>query len=407
MLPAEVGRGYRRWVGPSALVDVAGARERVRLSHALELFLVHCAAQHARRTVRAYRDTNRSFLAFTGDLYADELRATHIEAWFAHLRGPHVDSKGRLRDPIGAGGFNAYLARLRPFITWMYLNDLVDRDYGKALRRMRRPFKVKLQLDREQIRALLEGARTPRDRALLALGFFTAMRKSELRTILVGDLDLDRGTVFFHVWKSDVEDVLPLSPELRAELDRWLVEYERRLRADLGRGLLPSDHLIPAYQPRRYAPGFTVVDGKPQRNFTFGAFNPARPAAKPSEVVTDGLRRLGLPTRGQGLHTLRRSAARLIFDALLETRRYDGALRVVQALLHHRSMQTTEEYIGLCTEAITRDEFLRSAVLLHLHDVDPASPQDGHRPTASASALRSVSAPSVGAQPQIIRHTTR
>lgn len=364
----SVARSYcaRASVGamePWVLKSIHG-RERVRLSWALERYLVHCGAQHARRTVDAYRTTNVALLAHMGDLYADELRPIHLDRWFAHLRGPHVDSKGRLREPIGAGGFNAYLSRVRPFLAWMYLNDLIDRDYGKTLRRMRRPHRVRLQLDKAQVSALLEDAATPRDRALIAVGFFTAMRQSELRTIRLGDLNLDAGTVFFHVWKSDLEDVLPMSPELRSELARWLSVYERNVRRDHRRGLLPSDYLIPSYLPRRYAPGLTVVDGQTRHNATYGALNPAQPAAKPSLVVKDGLRRLGLPDHGQGLHTLRRSAARQMFDALVETRRYDGALRVVQALLHHRALQTTEGYIGLSTEAITRDEYLRTAVLL-------------------------------------------
>ncbi|HEV7196063.1 MAG TPA: tyrosine-type recombinase/integrase [Pedococcus sp.] len=350
---------------PSALVPSIPARERVRLSEALERFVLHCEAQHARRTVYAYRITNVALLAHTGDLYADELRPVHLDRWFAHLRGPHVDSRGRRRGPIGAGGFNAYLSRVRPFLTWMYLNDLIDRDFGKTLHRMRRPHRVKLQLDAAQVRALLEDAATPRDRALIAVGFFTAMRRSELQAIRLRDVDLDRGTVFFRVWKSDTEDVLPLGPELRSELHRWLAEYERNVHRHHHRGLLPAHYLIPAYLPRRYAPGLTVVDGQAQRNVTFGALNPAKPAAHSYRVVKDGLRRLGLPDHHQGVHTLRRSAARQMFDTLVQTRRYDGALRVVQALLHHSTLATTEEYIGLTTEALTRDEFLRTAVLLH------------------------------------------
>ncbi|WP_270889257.1 tyrosine-type recombinase/integrase [Pedococcus sp. 5OH_020] len=229
---------------------------------------------------------------------------------------------------------------------------------------MRRPHRVKLQLDAGQVRALLEGAATPRDRALIAVGFFTAMRRSELQAIRLRDLDLEGGTVFFRVWKSDVEDVLPVSPELRCKLHLWLSEYERNVRRNHRRGLLPSDYLIPAYLPRRYAPGMSVVDGRQQRNVTFGALNPERPAAHSYRVVKDGLRRLGLPDHHEGLHALRRSAARQIFDALVGTRRYDGALRVVQALLHHSTLETTEQYIGLSTEALTRDEFLRTAILL-------------------------------------------
>jgi integrase len=80
------------------------------------------------------------------------------------------------------------------------------------------------------------------------------MRKSQLQAVRLRDLDLDRGAVFFRVWKSDTEDLLPLSPELRTKPHRGLTDYERKVRRHHHPGLRPSDYLIPAHSPRRYAP---------------------------------------------------------------------------------------------------------------------------------------------------------
>lgn len=58
------------------------------------------------------------------------------------------------------------------------------------------------------------------------------------------------------------------------------------------------------------------------------------------------------------MHTLRRSAARALFDRLA-TEGYDGALRLVQAMLHHAQSSTTEHYLGLTLDKKRRDDIIR------------------------------------------------
>lgn len=66
-----------------------------------------------------------------------------------------------------------------------------------------------------------------------------------------------------------------------------------------------------------------------------------------SLVIKDGLPVSIFPAQPRHIHILRRTAARQMFNALVETRCYDGALRVVQALLHHSTLESTERFIGM------------------------------------------------------------
>jgi len=75
-------------------------------------------------------------------------------------------------------------------------------------------------------------------------------------------------------------------------------------------------------------------------------------------VVQQALAALGLPTKHQGTHTIRRAAARHFFDSMSSDVGYDAALRTVSAMLHHKSSATTEQYLGLSSERKRRDDRL-------------------------------------------------
>ena len=51
-----------------------------------------------------------------------------------------------------------------------------------------------------------------------------------------------------------------------------------------------------------------------------------------------------------------------MFDELLE-RGYDGALRQVQAMLHHKSSTMTEHYLGIDLDVKRRNEALRGRAM--------------------------------------------
>jgi len=74
-------------------------------------------------------------------------------------------------------------------------------------------------------------------------------------------------------------------------------------------------------------------------------------------VVKRAMRRIGHEPHGSGMHTLRRSGARALFDRLRHEG-YDGALMRVSSMLGHADTKTTEIYLGLSIERQQRNELI-------------------------------------------------
>jgi integrase len=83
-------------------------------------------------------------------------------------------------------------------------------------------------------------------------------------------------------------------------------------------------------------------------------------------IAQSALFQVGLPTRHEGIHTIRRAVARHYYDSLAADpkRGHDGAIRVVMTLLHHTNVSTTEHYLGVTSERKARDESLRGRSFL-------------------------------------------
>jgi integrase len=95
-----------------------------------------------------------------------------------------------------------------------------------------------------------------------------------------------------------------------------------------------------------------------------------RPDSSPAKIhwaVHRALKTLGMDSSKEGVHTLRRSAARARFDQLV-SEGYDGALRQVQTLLHHANAKTTEVYLGIDIDVQARDDAIRGKRLFSSFD---------------------------------------
>lgn len=203
---------------------------------------------------------------------------------------------------------------------------------------------------------LLDSAVEPRDRALLAAACTLLLRKSELASLTIGDVNLTDGEVTVQIWKTNDSDIMPIPYELDVELRRWLTVYSEKV------GPLEDHYLL---FPRRIQQRWLHDDdGK----FVAGSgddyvYFTDQPIIHMQDIATRGLRALGYELEPrEGMHTLRRSAARWLFDRLV-SEGYDGAIRMVQAMLHHTQIVTTEKYIGLTLDKKKRDDILKGQVM--------------------------------------------
>jgi integrase len=276
-----------------------------------------------------------------------------VERWFAVecvAANPKPSSYNKVRQRVG--GFLQYCARHG----WVKTD--VMRDVGKKSV----PQIERQRLDPDQMLQLLDAVVDPRERGLLACAMHTGLRASEITTIKLRDVDLDRGEIYFFRAKTASDDRLPITAGLDRELRRWMTHYANELG---DAPMAPKMLLFPARRPPRLRGG--NVPGEP-RIMRLGDLQPFKAIAHPQRIVQKAMRAIGFDvTFQEGLHTLRRSAARALFDHITEHAGepgYDSALRTTASFLGHKSTTTTELYLGLSGDRRKRDAILRASDFL-------------------------------------------
>jgi len=240
---------------------------------------------------------------------------------------------------------NAVHATLSGFFQWCRATQIVGPDHnpmmGVRYRKVTATERNRLRVD--EFTPFLNAAPDPRHRVLSALGLYLFLRSSEAVPLLVQDVDLISGTIGVTIQKTNDFDRMPISTELDIELRRWLTYYQSVMGP-----LDPKWKLIPP-----------VARGFRDSN----TYNPNGKISKPEDLIKRCLDAYGWEdTHWEGMHCLRRSGARAWFDSLVEMGT-DGALRLVQTQLHHRSVTMTERYLGLTGDRINRDKRLKGQTM--------------------------------------------
>lgn len=252
---------------------------------------------------------------------------------------------------------NNMQASISAFFRWCRARQRMPHDADPlAGRRYRKVAKVeRRRVPVAQFPALLDAAVNPRDRMVLALGLYLMLRQSEIADLRIGDVDLQSGTINVRIFKTHDTDTMPISAELDRELRSWYPVYQGNAGP-----LQPSWYLVPA---RRFAGIHAQRDelGRMVKG-QLGRLTPEQKMVKVEEVAKSALKEIGWQMHApngralhHGIHVLRRSAARAMFDEL-SAQGYDGALRTVQAWLHHASTTMTERYLGLEIDRAVRDK---------------------------------------------------
>lgn len=308
----------------------------------------------APNTVRNERRALDKLLLQLGPIQVRNITEAHVDAFFAGLQG-----KGQSMNTL-----NVNLSGLRSFFAFTDRRGYTRRNPVAHRRAFRGMPRERLRIPADQFPRLLDCAGHPRDRMLIAVGLFLWLRESEATDLRVSDVDLASGEVAVRVFKTKQLDRMPISLELDAELRRWLQNYTLLI----GRPLEPDMRLIPARGTSRVQ---DAVTGRFKRvDYGRDHLRPSVQLARPARIVHSALIKLGYPTHDpvtgkslmEGMHTLRRSGARARYDYLVDDG-YDGALREVQAGLHHSSTKQTERYIGLTLDYHRRSKNIKGRSL--------------------------------------------
>jgi integrase/recombinase XerC len=157
----------------------------------------------------------------------------------------------------------------------------------------------------------------PRDRLILRLFFYTGLRVSEMATLQIEDVDLERRLLRVTRHKTKGEDLVPFSRSIQVELTTWLAAQRP-----------PCAHngLWPASTGNR--------------------------VTLPEPLTTSGLRQMvryrseaaGMPTMFP--HSLRHGCAVHIIQK-------GGDIALVKRILGHRDVRTTQRYLRFDTDQVT------------------------------------------------------
>jgi integrase len=261
----------------------------------------------------------------------------------------------RLRPPMKAPAtFNNYRQYVNMFWSfclkegWIRTNPMRHVDPSPV------PKKVRLQLSATELMSILDSA-SARDRIGLALGMNTGLRSCDITALTVGSVNLTNDTLHAEIKKTRDEDGLPITAELREELIRWFHHYADS--HDLTVEQLPNHWVL---LPPAHFQGFNVR--KPEMGGRV-VYKTTSVYTHPEKIVQKALEKLGHPTKGEGFHTLRRSALRCLYN-LAASEGVGDPIRIPQALAGHKNRQTTELYLGITHEKKLRDDMLRGKSFL-------------------------------------------
>jgi integrase/recombinase XerD len=310
---------------------VAGALDgtaapRTALDGAIGSYLDHLRVERglAAATLRAYGADLRDFA---------DARGT-AESWH---RGPDSalrylaarTRRGRRNDPgLAPTSLRRRAAAIRGFYRFAFGEGLIDRDVAAHLDLPKMPRLLPDTLTVGEVARLLDAAAAagPRDRALLELLYAAGLRISEALRLDLEDVSLESQFVRV-IGKGDRERLVPVGEVAIAALRDWI---------DGPRAALVAAHHV---APIRGGPVF--VGDRGHRLARQQAWAVVRNAAERAEIRAH-----------VSPHTLRHSFATHLLEG--------GAdLRIVQELLGHASISTTQLYTHVTGERI-REVYARA-----------------------------------------------
>ena len=273
-------------------------------------------------TIRAYRGDLGDYAATRG---TGREWAAGPEAARRYLAAR--TRRGRPRDPgLAPTSLRRRAASIRGFYRFAFGEGLIGVDVAAHIDLPRQPRLLPETLTVAEVEALLEAAPDVRGRALLELLYAAGLRVSEALGLDREDLSTDGGFVRV-IGKGDKERLVPVGDIALDWLGNWLAEARP--------ALLALHHV----EPTRGGPVFLGDRGR--RLARQQAFAIVRGAAQ----------RAGLPD-SVSPHTLRHSFATHLLEG--------GAdLRIVQELLGHASISTTQLYTHLTGERV-REVYARA-----------------------------------------------
>jgi integrase len=230
------------------------------------------------------------------------------------VTGRDIEAYSRDRaSKVKGATVNRELALLRHLFNIAVEKGYTDHNPAKGFKRYpEAPWRHKFFFSESEIQKLIS-ASAPHLRPILAVAFATGLRKGDILGLKWRDVDLDRGIISIHMQKTGEPIEIPLIPMIQDLLQ----------------------------QMKSRAVGSPFVFSLGSSGQGIGDIKTAFRAA---------LRRSGLAAKGYRFHDIRRTFARMLYNQGV-------ILTKIQRLLGHKSVLTTERYLGVKFEE-TREAIL-------------------------------------------------
>ena len=287
----------------------------MEVTRLIEQFLRHTALERGRstNTIAAYRRDLDRWAGFIGKRSLESIDSAAVTDYLTFLR----------RDGLASSSITRALSVVRSFHRYLVAEALAANDPTGAVIAPGRTQRLPKALTIEQVTALLESTPTEtpvglRDRAILELMYATGARVSEAVGLVVDDVRADEVLdVITLTGKGNKQRVVPVGRFAREALDAYLVRGRPAL-LDKGRGT-PALFLGARGAALSRQNVFLII----------------RAAATRAEI-----------TSTISPHTLRHSCATHLL-------RGGADIRVVQEMLGHASVATTQIYTLVTRDALT------------------------------------------------------
>ena len=287
----------------------------MEVTRLIEQFLRHTALERGRsvNTIAAYRRDLDRWAAFIGTRTLESIDSITVTDYLTSLR----------RDGLASSSITRALSVVRSFHRYLVAEALAEHDPTGAVIAPGRTQRLPKALSIEQVTALLESTTTEtpvglRDRAILELMYATGARVSEAVGLAVDDVRTDEVLdVITLTGKGNKQRIVPVGRFAREALDAYLVRGRPALLAK-GRGT-PALFLGARGAALSRQNVFLII----------------RAAAARAEI-----------TSTVSPHTLRHSCATHLL-------RGGADIRVVQEMLGHASVATTQIYTLVTRDALT------------------------------------------------------
>jgi integrase/recombinase XerD len=278
---------------------------------------------YTQSTTRAYLRTIEDFARYF-KRSPDQLGPEQIREYVAYLFRVRKLTDNTVNQRVGALRF-FYIKTLKK--SW----NVEETPYPK------KRFHLPVILSPDEVSRLIESALTPFHRTILITLYATGVRRAELASLKISDIDSQRMVVHVRGGKGRKDRDIMLSPNLLEELR----QHYRRLSRRQSGWLFPGG--------RWHTADYPIT--------TKVVWYACREAAKRA-----GIRKPLHP------HTLRHCFATHLLEA--------GAdLRTIQILLGHRDLKETTIYLHLSQRHLSATASPLDALAIFTHRADPSEPQ--------------------------------